>query len=531
MSRVTMNSRLWHIILFVVCVSVFMPDALSQSTLKISSLDTAIDSIDTYLDKRSRYGMAKQQRISAVIGESDIDTPERAIAVGREYRRFNVDSAARYFGDAIEMARANADDEALRIAMLELSAVNPLRGVVKESVDMFESIDPSNLTPKDLLTYFDKGFDVYVTTAAFYDGNDLHDEYVEKALAFSDSLTRYLPEDSPHQFYHKGWSAMLRGDTSEALAELSAALRQSSFGDELYARVTASLADLYSTFLHDDDKAALFLSLSAMSDIAAGTKEMTSLQRLGLDLYRRGDIKRAYRYLTVALDNSIESGSKIRTIGELNILPVVTKAYNDKDAGRISWLYLLIVILSVALLILAVMSWIAYRSKKRLSAYRERLTASGIQKDAYISQVLAICSSYIERIEELNRLVLRKVKAGQGQDLCRMVESGEMMRAQSDKFLRTFDTAFLSIYPDFVVCLNEMLRSDARFPDPVDGKLTPELRIAAFMRLGVDDSARIARLLGLSLNTVYTYRNKLRNRAIDRDNFENSIKNIGNIAK
>lgn len=324
---------------------------------------------------------------------------------------------------------------------------------------------------------------------------------------------------------------MNRGNTSEALSELSAALRQSSFGDELYARVTASLADLYSLFLHDDDKAALFLSLSAMSDIAAGTKEMTSLQRLGLELYRRGDIKRAYRYLTVALDNSIESGSKIRTIGELNILPVVTKAYNDKDAGRISWLYLLIVILSVALLILAVMSWIVYRSKKRLSAYRERLTASGIQKDAYISQVLAICSSYIERIEELNRLVLRKVKAGQGQDLCRMVESGEMMRAQSDKFLRTFDTAFLSIYPDFVGSLNDMLRSDARFSEPADGKLTPELRIAAFMRLGVDDSTRIARLLGLSLNTVYTYRNKLRNRAVDRDNFENSIKNIGNIAK
>ncbi len=51
------------------------------------------------------------------------------------------------------------------------------------------------------------------------------------------------------------------------------------------------------------------------------------------------------------------------------------------------------------------------------------------------------------------------------------------------------------------------------------------------MRLGVDDSARIARLLGLSLNTVYTYRNKLRNRAKDRENFEADIEKIGNIAK
>ena len=213
------------------------------------------------------------------------------------------------------------------------------------------------------------------------------------------------------------------------------------------------------------------------------------------------------------------------------MLPVVSKAYKDKDSSRIRWLYVLVGVLSVAIVIMAVMVWMLYRSKRRISSYRSKLATTNMHKDAYISQILAICSSYIERIEELNRLIVRKVKTGQGQDLCRMVESGEMMRDQSDKFLRSFDEAFPSIYPDFANELNSLLRKDTKFAELSERRLTPELRIAAFMRLGVDDSARIARLLGLSLNTVYTYRNKLKNRAENRETFEDSIKRIGNQAK
>ena len=54
-----------------------------------------------------------------------------------------------------------------------------------------------------------------------------------------------------------------------------------------------------------------------------------------------------------------------------------------------------------------------------------------------------------------------------------------------------------------------------------------ELRIVAFMRLGLDDSTQIAKFLGLSLNTIYTYRNKVKTRAINRDTFEKDVRNIG----
>ena len=49
--------------------------------------------------------------------------------------------------------------------------------------------------------------------------------------------------------------------------------------------------------------------------------------------------------------------------------------------------------------------------------------------------------------------------------------------------------------------------------------LTTELRVLALSRLGIEDASIIARFLGISTNTIYTYRNKLRTRAINRTTF------------
>lgn len=60
-----------------------------------------------------------------------------------------------------------------------------------------------------------------------------------------------------------------------------------------------------------------------------------------------------------------------------------------------------------------------------------------------------------------------------------------------------------------------------------DELLIPEVRIYAFVRLGVDQSNKIAQILNYSVNTVYSYRNRMRNRAIDREKFDVNIANLG----
>jgi hypothetical protein len=62
--------------------------------------------------------------------------------------------------------------------------------------------------------------------------------------------------------------------------------------------------------------------------------------------------------------------------------------------------------------------------------------------------------------------------------------------------------------------------------------LNNELRIYALIRLGIDDSGKIANFLGYSVNTIYNYRAKTKNKAkISREDFDWTVKKIGTFRK
>ena len=82
----------------------------------------------------------------------------------------------------------------------------------------------------------------------------------------------------------------------------------------------------------------------------------------------------------------------------------------------------------------------------------------------------------------------------------------KMIDEQRKKFDDIFDDAFLAIYPTFINDVNALLAPEKRVVTPAKNVLTTELRVLAFTRLGVDDTAQVARFLGVTLNTVYTYR-------------------------
>lgn len=96
-------------------------------------------------------------------------------------------------------------------------------------------------------------------------------------------------------------------------------------------------------------------------------------------------------------------------------------------------------------------------------------------------------------------------------------------RQSVSSFYANFDEAFLKIYPTFVEEVNNMLRPEEQIVTPSNDKLTTELRILALLRLGINDSKDIATFLRCSNSTIYNYRTKMRNKAIDRDSFEEKI--------
>ena len=136
----------------------------------------------------------------------------------------------------------------------------------------------------------------------------------------------------------------------------------------------------------------------------------------------------------------------------------------------------------------------------------------------------------MSKLSQFSDIVNRKISSGKVEDLYKITKSGKFIEEQSKDFYDIFDNAFLNIYPTFIENVNTLLLPDKQIELKENEKLNTDLRILAFMKLGIEDSSRIAQMLNYSVNTIYAYRNKLKNRAIDRENFEENVMKIKSIS-
>ena len=112
-------------------------------------------------------------------------------------------------------------------------------------------------------------------------------------------------------------------------------------------------------------------------------------------------------------------------------------------------------------------------------------------------------------------------KRRQMEELLKMVRSREVLDTGLKELYDNFDTAFLHLFPDFVDKFNDLLQPEERIVLRKGELLNTELRIFALIRLGIDDSSQIAEFLRYSVNTIYNYRAKVKNKArISREDFE-----------
>ena len=115
----------------------------------------------------------------------------------------------------------------------------------------------------------------------------------------------------------------------------------------------------------------------------------------------------------------------------------------------------------------------------------------------------------------------------QYKDLLKFTDSPIMIESELKEFYRTFDAIFLHVYPSFVSDFNSLLQPEYRIIPKEEGRLNTELRIFALMHLGVTDSSKIADFFHWSTQTVYNKRVYIRQKAIDRETFNDQVRKLG----
>lgn len=165
-------------------------------------------------------------------------------------------------------------------------------------------------------------------------------------------------------------------------------------------------------------------------------------------------------------------------------------------------------------------------SNKALRDANDELENTNAKRELMANAFIMLCYQYIERLDSQRKLVIRKIKANQQNELLSILSSSKRGTEESQSFFSQFDKIFLSLYPSFVNELNSLLIPEAQIELKEDNELTPSLRVAALVRLGVTESPKIAGILSYSLQTIYNYRSTLKNSAIDKEHFEENLQKL-----
>ncbi len=494
-------------------------------------LAAALDSLDRTIDSRSEYVSTRMRQIDSLrhaFNEIPADrrTVDDYIAVAAAYQSVLPDSAYRYLAQAYRMADTSGDRTMRDAVLVRYADILNATSLSHSVISTLDSIDAATLPVPARMNYYSAMAQAYINTAEHQPWRLSTERMSWRASEYLDSLKTMFREGGTAWRITDAQIQYLKGHDTMGLGELNELFDETTPDDQVYATLTALLARYYSTRPNRREDYMYYLTLSAISDIRSVNNNPSSIVALARAMYDEGDIDRAFRYLNVA-SSSIGGLTTSRLSGEiLSTLIGITDDMKRRETNAELMSYALIIIFAAIAATIFIYTRKVNRRRQRLNNRIDEHETSISQRDAYINQLLNMCSVYVEGLEEFSRFAARKLKVGQAKDLYDSIESGRFSQELTDRFFTVFDSAVLSMYPRFVDELNALLMPDKRIKQSGD-RLSPELRIIAFMRLGVNDSQRISKFLGLSLNTIYTYRNNMRSRAVDRENFENDIMKIG----
>ncbi|MEZ5039794.1 MAG: DUF6377 domain-containing protein [Saprospiraceae bacterium] len=520
-----------------------------------SNLEALLNRLDKTIEASDAFIKAKETRIDSLRNllekpKSDLeDSYSLYNQLYEEYKAYRFDSALHYVYANIELSKALQKQDWMDKTKLNLSAILTTTGMYKESIDNLNSIEKNQLPAQLYWRYYLEHKLAYEALNQYaLDGNYAPSYYL-KANTYQDSLLQSLTPNSNDYLLESGVMLIKEGKLKQAeKIYLDLCLNRLKPATAIYAKATATLANIY----EQEGEELLqkqYLILSAMADIQAVVKENASLTKLAIQLFEEGEIDRANRYIEYALADANFYNARQRKVEISKVYPIINRAYQlqiEKQKDTLRFYLLFITAISILLVITLIAIYLQnqklYRTRQnlhqlnqelhqvntRLNESNQRLQEANYIKEEYIGHFLNQCSVYIDKLESYQKVVRKKVMTKELNALMKMTDSTTFMDAELKEFYANFDRAFLRLYPDFVNEFNSLLDKNQQIVLKNGELLTTELRIFALIRLGINDSYKIAHFLRYSVNTIYNYRAQIKNKSsVERDHFEHHVMNIG----
>lgn len=526
-----MTLKLSNISLFLITASALQLSC-SNEDLALSKVD---DLIELHQSTQTNYQkqLDSLQLVISSANMSDDESFERYGQLFDMYRGFNVDSQLVFVQKRLALASQTDILEHKQVAQLNNAEVLMRSGMYHEAISWMDMVAASPVEPVLRPYYFHLRRTLYGLMEDFSITEQERLHYHQLTQDYRDSIIAVEPEKS---FVHE----LVRADALYAVGQYNQAL------EVLEAYEAANGAETESVNIRSITKAQIYramgnhkeekryLIISACADLQKALREYIALRELAVLLYNEGDVERAYRYMTCAIEDANAGNMRGRTLEIGMIYPIVESAYRKQIVMRERLLYGLIANIALIATLSVLFSVYYARQRKKLAIVNSKLKEANIDlkqsnhiKTVYVGHYMMMTSLLIERFDAWRKQLNQKIKSNDIEPVQKELASQRFTQEQLAAFYRDFDEAFLNIFPDFVDKVQDLLIDNYVFRTKPGEKLNTDLRVLCCIRLGITDSTQIASFLRYSLSTIYNSRTRMRNLAKgNRDKFEERVENL-----
>lgn len=507
--------------------------------------DELLDKLDVEVSRKGEYDSRKEQRLKQLKARlnNTRNNPTRNFdicsQVYEEYKSYKYDSAYVYAHKLLQLSERLNDVGREYTSKVKVGFILLSSGMFKEAFDNLSGIDARLLSDTMRYEYYRLMMRANFDLANYDNDNQYSPYYVEQANKYIDSAIAISKPGSYNNLYLIGYKKLKQGDPKAAEADFLTLLNTKQLTEHQHAIVASTLGNIYLNS-KQRGKGIELLIQAVTSDIQSSTKETLAIFWLAEVFYKQGDIKNAYKYIQQAMADADFYGARQRRAQISSILPIIAAEklkYSEREKTRF---LIFIVSLSVLAILVIVISVMLFRQLKNLKAKEKIIEETNAEleainlklqedthiKEEYIGYFFNVISGYILKLEKLKRSVDLKLSQKR-YDHIQLIVDNIQIKKERETLFHTFDHVFIKIFPNFVTSFNSLFKKEDQIWPKNEEVLSTDLRIFALIRLGINDTETISKILEYSEKTIYVYKMRLKAKSLfPGDEFDKRIMEI-----
>ncbi len=441
-------------------------------------------------------------------------------------------------------------------ANLNLANICVSAGMYKEGIDYLSAIDQKSISGDNGSLYYGLLGRCYSDMAEYSAIPYFSDQYNKLARQNRIKALELTDEGTFFNAFLKAFNTYK--DRKEIQAKIAFEhLLSGNIGDRDRALVNYMLGEI-SSERGDENQAINYYTKAAISDVQVSTKESLALIRLSKLLFKAKMLKEASGIITKAYNDALFYGAQQRKIQVGAILPLIEQEIVENSERERQRLYLQYIGAIIFLIIVICFLVLVFIQNRRIKKARKIIAAAHNDLEKINNELLKVNEQVRARNEEIQLINSQLFEANkikeeylgffftQYDDIFEKfnefisnigieIDAGNYIKAKSrvsrydlkkekEKLLHNFDTAFVNLFPNYINEFNALLR-EGEIMELKDGQiLNKELRIFALIRLGITHNEKIAQILGYSVNSIYSYKTRIRAKSkIENEGFDKKL--------